>query len=135
MNCALEVCKQYNLGSLMLNSFYCVEYCCGTCNFRYCCSNESLSIDQAKCRNTFASANASNASLSFVSKSTLLSAELLYAQHSSSTSRKLFIALFPLYKCKCIHIYFKNFSFSKCLQNFTCEGTMKYFDNSVFLVW
>lgn len=35
----------------MYNSFYCLDYCCGNCNFRYCCSNETFLIDQSKCNN------------------------------------------------------------------------------------
>lgn len=47
-----EVCKDYALGSLIFNSFYCIDYCCGNCNFRYCCSNETLSLKQYKCSNS-----------------------------------------------------------------------------------
>lgn len=35
----------------MYNSFYCLDYCCGNCNFRYCCSNETYLVDQNKCKN------------------------------------------------------------------------------------
>lgn len=47
-----EVCRDYALGSLIFNSFYCIDYCCGNCNFRYCCSNETLALKQYKCSNS-----------------------------------------------------------------------------------
>ena len=37
---------------MAFNSFYCIDYCCGTCNFRYCCSNETFALDQDLCTNT-----------------------------------------------------------------------------------
>lgn len=48
---SIELCRQYSIGNLMYNSFYCLDYCCGNCNFRYCCSNETYLIDQNKCTN------------------------------------------------------------------------------------
>ncbi|CAF0708009.1 unnamed protein product, partial [Brachionus calyciflorus] len=47
----LELCRQYSIGNLLYNSFYCLDFCCGNCNFRYCCSNETYLVDQTKCKN------------------------------------------------------------------------------------
>ena len=50
---SLEICKDYAVGTMVYSSFYCVDYCCGSCNFRYCCSNETLVVvGQEKCSNT-----------------------------------------------------------------------------------
>ena len=48
----LDYCREYGIASLAFNSFYCPDFCCGNCNFRYCCSNESFYLDQNKCTNT-----------------------------------------------------------------------------------
>lgn len=49
---SLQICKDYSMGALVYNSFYCIDYCCGSCTFRYCCSNETLIVSQEKCHNT-----------------------------------------------------------------------------------
>lgn len=48
---SIELCRQYSIGNLMYNSFYCLDYCCGNCNFRYCCSNDTYLVNQNKCKN------------------------------------------------------------------------------------
>lgn len=49
---SIELCEVYGRNNSLISSFYCLEYCCGTCNFNYCCRNESYSIDPEYCRNS-----------------------------------------------------------------------------------
>jgi hypothetical protein len=99
VNSAIDICRQYTLGSLVFNSFYCIDFCCGTCNFRYCCSNQSLIILQEKCLNTL---NSIEVLLSYSSTISKQIKEEKQQYNSTSTSNS--------------HQKLSNFSyvFSKC---------------------
>ena len=45
------MCYQHDL--TQQNTFYCLEYCCGTCQSPNCCSNRSLAVDQTICKNSY----------------------------------------------------------------------------------
>lgn len=47
---SIELCEQYDYNYQLNTSFYCLKYCCGSCNFNYCCSSESYSVDYLHCR-------------------------------------------------------------------------------------
>ena len=45
------MCEQYDQNQKLNSSFYCLNYCCGTCHFNYCCTNKDYSLNQLQCRN------------------------------------------------------------------------------------
>ena len=44
-----EVCEKYTYFDYTEVELNCTNYCCGTCSFRYCCSDLSDRLDQKKC--------------------------------------------------------------------------------------
>lgn len=81
---SLEMCQQYTLGDLPFNSFYCMDYCCGNCNFRYCCSNETLLFDQKRCDNNLIE---STESVAFLNRT--IGTSLLTSKKPSKLTTKL----------------------------------------------
>lgn len=45
-----EVCEAHNFYSLYYPAQNCTTYCCGTCDYRYCCSFYEYRLDQAGCQ-------------------------------------------------------------------------------------
>lgn len=44
-----EVCEKYTYYDYTYEAQNCTNYCCGTCSFRYCCSDSLDRLDQKKC--------------------------------------------------------------------------------------
>lgn len=81
------------IGNLIFNSFYCIDYCCGNCNFRYCCSNETFVVNQDNCFNTilknYDAKVISNSDAIFDQTSLIINTHTQSSSTASTTTTKL----------------------------------------------